>query len=138
MKDLIHHDLPDNRFDSVELLDIIKIVEKEISKFKPNIIYTHSAYDLNIDHKIVSKAVITATRPQDNKFLKKFFYLIPSSSEWESSELDKFKPNYFVDITKTIKKKIDSLKIYKKEMKKWPHPRSVKAVKMLANLKEPK
>ena len=75
MKDLIHHDLPDNRFDSVELLDIIKIVEKEISKFKPNIIYTHSAYDLNIDHKIVSKAVITATRPQDNKFLKKFFYL---------------------------------------------------------------
>lgn len=136
MKDLVHHDLPDNRFDSLEFLDIVKILEKEIFKFKPNIIYTHSSYDLNIDHKIISKATITASRPQNNKFLKKILlFEIPSSSEWQSSELENFKPNYFVDISKTIKKKINALKIYKNEMKKWPHPRSVRAVKMLSNLR---
>ena len=75
VKNVSYYDLPDNRFDSKEFLDIVKIIEKEIFTFKPNIIYTHSSYDLNIDHKIISKAVITAGRPQNNRFLKKILFL---------------------------------------------------------------
>ena len=47
---------PDNSMDSVPLLEIIKFIEKAKNKLNPDIIYTHSAADLNIDHKIVNHA----------------------------------------------------------------------------------
>src|SRR5690625_1110829 len=40
-------DFPDNRFDSVPLLDIIKVIEKEKEKKKPDVIFTHFEGDLN-------------------------------------------------------------------------------------------
>ena len=62
--DLVVHDLPDNKFDSIPILDVIKIVEKEIESYKPDIIFTHHGGDLNIDHQITSRAVLTACRPR--------------------------------------------------------------------------
>ena len=61
-KDLFLHDLPDNRFDTVPLLDVIKIVEDLVKRFQPQVVYTHHGGDLNIDHVITSRAVLTATR----------------------------------------------------------------------------
>ena len=125
--------LPDNRFDSLNLLDVIKYIENEINLFKPNIIYTHSAFDLNIDHKITADAVVTACRPQFKKFLKKIIcFEIPSSSEWENNQKNHFKPNFYEEISGTINKKLKALKIYKQEMRRWPHPRSIKGVGILA------
>ena len=57
------HGLPDNRFDSVDLLDVVKLVEGEVSAFEPAAVFTHHGGDLNIDHAIVHRAVLTATRP---------------------------------------------------------------------------
>ncbi len=128
--------LPDNRFDSLDIIDITKRIEKKLFSFKPNILYTHSSCDLNRDHQITNEAVITACRPQYNYFLNKILlFETPSSTEWQSSEKGKFSPNYFNDISKTFKKKISSLKIYNSEMKKWPHPRSIKGVEYLARLR---
>ena len=128
--------LPDNRFDSLDILDITKKIEKKLFNFKPNILYTHSSCDLNRDHQITNEAVLTACRPQYNYFLNKILlFEIPSSSDWQSSEKEKFSPNYYNDISKTFKKKISSLKIYSSEMKKWPHPRSIKGVEYLARLR---
>ena len=45
------YDFPDNRFDTVALLDIIKVIEKEKEAFKPSIIFTHHGGDVNIDHQ---------------------------------------------------------------------------------------
>src|SRR5690625_384122 len=58
-------DFPDNRFDSVPLLDIIKVIEKEKEKKKPDVIFTHFEGDLNIDHQRTFQAVITACRPME-------------------------------------------------------------------------
>ena len=66
-KKLSFANLSDNQLDKYPLLKIIKIVEKYIRKLKPKTIYTHYENDLNIDHQIVNKAVITATRPQKEK-----------------------------------------------------------------------
>ena len=60
---------PDNQLDSLPLLKITKIIEKFINQLKPMIVFTHREDDLNIDHQIISRALITATRPQ-----KKFFF----------------------------------------------------------------
>ena len=130
------HDLPDNRFDDVNILDITKKIEELIFKFKPNLIYTHSGLDLNRDHQIVNEAVITACRPQSNFFLKKIIlFEIPSSSDWSSTETKQFSPNYYIDVSKHIKKKLKSLKMYKTEMRKWPHPRSFRGIEYLARLR---
>ena len=125
----------DNQLDNYPLLKVIKPLEKLIKKTKPNIIYTHYQDDLNIDHQIVSKAIITICRPQKKNTVKKIlFFEVPSSTEWQIKKKDKtFSPNYFEDISKVKSYKLSALKCYKKEIKKWPHPRSIKGVTSLLN-----
>lgn len=126
---------PDNGLDKVKLIEIIKEIESYMKQFKPEIIFTHSNTDLNIDHEIINRAVVTATRPQPNFYVKKILlFETLSSTEWNfSSKKLNFKPNYFVDIKDTIKIKVKAIKAYKAELRKWPHPRSVNGAKTLAN-----
>jgi len=126
---------PDNKLDTVPLLDIVKFIEKQIRDNKPEIIFTHFENDLNIDHQIIYRAVITASRPLSKTFVKKIYsFEIPSSTDFSLSRKSKkiFNPNFFVEVEKTIKKKLNLLKIYKDEIKKWPHPRSLKSIKNLS------
>lgn len=124
-------DLPDNRFDSWELLDIIKLIEKVKDEVRPDAIYTHHRADLNIDHRITFEAVLTACRPLAGETVKKILsFEVPSSTEW--SYPCSFQPNMYVDISGTIKTKIAAMKAYKSEIRKWPHPRSEEAIMTLA------
>ena len=125
---------PDNRFDSVDLLDIIKEIEKYIDKINPDIIYTHHDGDLNIDHQKTSEAVITACRPVGDYNVKEIYaFETPSSTEWNFSYGDNsFNPNVFVDITETIDKKLKAMECYQSEIRDYPHPRSIKALKTIA------
>jgi LmbE family N-acetylglucosaminyl deacetylase len=123
--------LPDNRMDSVDLLDIVKIVEKFINTYQPEVIYTHHSGDLNIDHRLTHQAVMTATRPMVNQCVKEIYtFEIPSSTEWSFDY--SFKPNVFVDITDMIDFKLQALNCYESEMRKFPHPRSPEAIRVIA------
>ncbi len=125
---------PDNRMDTIDLLDIVKKIEKEIDKKAPEIIYTHFFADLNIDHQITHRAVVTACRPEPKQKIKEILcFEIPSSTEWQTpnSQLA-FSPNTFIDISNNLEKKLTALKAYESEMKEWPHSRSIKAVESLA------
>jgi len=134
IKNTTFGNFPDNSMDSVPILKIIQFIEKKINIIKPDAIFTHFESDLNIDHQITSKAVVTACRPIKNHTVKSIlFFEVLSSSEWNISIKNKgFKPNYFVDISKSIKFKLKALKYYKREMRKWPHPRSIEGVKLLS------
>jgi LmbE family N-acetylglucosaminyl deacetylase len=127
-------DYPDNRMDSVDLLDLVKPVEEIIAKLKPEVVMTHHAGDLNIDHQITHQAVITACRPQPGHSVKRILvFEVPSATEWQSPTVgNSFVPNWFEDISKTLDLKIKALKVYESEMRKWPHARSLKAVEHLA------
>ena len=130
-------DFPDNEFDKVSLLSIVKEIEKKVKKFKPNTIYTHFSDDLNIDHQITNRALITACRPVNNLTVNKIYaFEVSSSTDWSFGSNKKlFYPNHFEDISKTIKNKINSLKFYKNEMRKYPHSRSFKNVENLAKVR---
>ena len=125
---------PDNRMDSIDLLDIVKQVEMYINKIKPQIVLTHHAFDLNIDHQLTHQSVVTACRPEPMHFVKRILsFEVPSSTEWQAPIASKaFIPNWYENISHTISKKTKALKAYKDEMRDWPHPRSLKAVKNLA------
>ena len=130
-------DLPDNRLDSVDLIDITKKIEQYVFKLKPDIIYTHHYGDLNIDHRTVHNAVMTACRPFSSHFIKKILtFENPSSTEWQSLSFNSyFKPNYFENIETHINKKIRAMKQYKTELKKWPHTRSLEFLNILAKFR---
>ena len=126
--------LSDNRFDSIDLLDIIKEIEKYVDEIKPDIIYTHHPGDLNIDHQRTFKAVITACRPVGDYSVKEIYaFETPSSTEWNFNyEENSFNPNVFVDIEETIATKLEAMKCYTSEIRDYPHPRSLKALKTIA------
>jgi LmbE family N-acetylglucosaminyl deacetylase len=127
-------DFPDNSFDKISVLEFAKVIELKIKKLSPDTIFTHFGSDLNIDHQKINQATLVATRPQKNQKVKKvFFYEVPSSTEWNfNKNKNYFSPNWFVDITTSLKYKIKALKCYKNEMRNFPHPRSFKGVESLA------
>ena len=136
VKKVYTFDFPDNRFDTISLLDIIKTIEKIKEDIKPDIVFTHHYGDLNIDHQITFKAVMTAFRPIKDESVKEIYsFEIPSSTEWNApSSLTYFMPDFFVDVNKSIETKNNALKEYKTELRDFPHPRSLKAVELNAKL----
>ena len=131
---LFLYDFPDNRMDSCDLLDIIKVIEQAIDQYQPQIVYTHHAGDVNIDHQLIHQATVTACRPIPNQSVQTLlFFEIPSSTEWQTSgSALPFIPNWFVDISETLECKLNALEVYESEMRAYPHPRSVEAVEYLA------
>jgi len=134
VKKVYTNDFPDNRFDTVPLLDIIKTIEKIKCVVKPDIVFTHYQGDLNIDHQVTFKAVLTAFRPLKAEQVEEIYsFEVPSSTEWNApSSLTYFMPDYFVNINKSLEIKINALKEYKTELRGFPHPRSLKAIELNA------
>jgi LmbE family N-acetylglucosaminyl deacetylase len=130
------YDFPDNEMDKTPLLKIVKKIEHKIKSYKPDTIITHYSHCLNIDHRITFEAVITACRPINKLSVKKILsFEIPSSTDWALFKGKNFQPNYFIDISKHIKNKINSLKFYKEELRNYPHSRSIAAIKALASVR---
>ena len=129
------YNFPDNRFDGVELLDIVKIVEKEKIEFNPEFIFTHHGGDVNIDHQKTFEAVITATRPMEHeKVLTIITFETASGTEWRASSDPKhFIPNMYVSINEgQLNTKIRAMECYEFEKRPYPHPRSPEALKIQA------
>jgi LmbE family N-acetylglucosaminyl deacetylase len=131
---VFNYDLPDNRFDTVPMLDIVKLIENLIERIQPEIIYTHHNGDLNIDHCQVFRATLTAARMIHGSFVKKIYsYEVPSSTEWSLGRFYPiFQPNVFVDIRDTLANKIQAMALYDSEGRLFPHPRSPEAIKATA------
>lgn len=123
--------LPDNRFDSVNLLDIVHLVENVARKHKPEMVYTHSLSDLNIDHRRTHEAVLAACRPLPGSTVRRLLaFETPSATEWGTGL---FRPTVFVDIAgEASERKTKALMKYASELRPPPHPRSIVAVEALA------
>lgn len=136
VNDIHQFNFPDNRMDTIALLDVVQALEGVISLSKPDTIYTHFLNDLNVDHQFTHKAVMTACRPQQGSAVNKILsFEVLSSTEWNSPSLNAFKPQYIVDISKFWDDKVASLKCYDLEMRKFPHSRSYECVEALAVLR---
>lgn len=125
------YDFPDNEMDIISNLEITKTIEKIIEEFKPVNVYTHFKNDVNIDHRLIYNAVVTATRPTEKCKVKKVLsFEVPSSTEWFFPS--NFSPNVFVDISKEVGAKLKAMSQYKDELNKFPHPRSIEALEIIS------
>lgn len=126
------HALPDNRLDTVPMLQLAQLVEDHLREVQPEIVVTHSLSDLNIDHRCVAEAVLTACRPQPGSQVRRLLsFEVPSSTGWMPGPAP-FDPRYFVDVSTTLAAKLVSLQHYHDEMRDWPHARSYQGVEHLA------
>lgn len=136
VSDVRQYRFPDNKMDGVLLLDVVKVIEKVVQEIKPTVVYTHFLHDLNIDHQITHQAVMTCCRPQQSSSVKKILsFEVLSSTEWNSTSLPAFRPNYIVDISAYWDQKKRALECYADEMRTFPHSRSYKCVESLAVLR---
>jgi LmbE family N-acetylglucosaminyl deacetylase len=130
---VIFLELPDNSMDSIPLLQIVQTLEAVILNIAPQVIYTHHYGDLNIDHSITHKAVMTACRPLPGCTTKEIYsFEVVSSTEWATPSKEPFLPNYFVDISGYLDQKIRALEAYELEMRAVPHSRSIEHAECLA------
>ena len=127
-------DFPDNRMDSVDLLEVVRAVELLLQRFVPDTVFCHHAGDVNVDHGVLHRAVLAACRPQPLHPVRSLlFYEVPSSTEWQTpASGGTFAPNWFVEITDQLEVRRKALESYAMEMRAWPHSRSYEATEHLA------
>lgn len=126
----------DKRFDELPFLDIIKPIEENIMKYKPDILYTHHRGDSNTDHQILFKATMSAARVISPYLVNKILcYETLSSTDQAPPFLEYvFTPNVFINIEKYLEKKLEAMKCYKFEIKEYPHPRSLESIEFQAKI----
>jgi LmbE family N-acetylglucosaminyl deacetylase len=119
-------DFPDMRLDTIPHLEMNKSLEQIISKIKPEMVFTTPNHDLNKDHQIVFDSTLIATRSTTSNVKEILSYELPGAVKTP------FLHNRYVNISKEIKHKINAFKMYKSEIKNFPHPRSIKAIENLS------
>ena len=127
---------PDNRMDEVPLLDIVQTIEGAVLRQRPTVVYTHHAGDVNVDHVCTHDAVIAACRPgpgPGQTIRRLLFFETPSSTEWRPAcSRPPFAPNWFSDVSETLRIKLEAMAVYSSELREFPHPRSLAAIEHLA------
>jgi LmbE family N-acetylglucosaminyl deacetylase len=125
---------PDQKMDTVPLLEITQAIEREIARVQPEMVFTQHGGDLNMDHVITFRATMTATRPMRGCPVKRLYaYEIPSSTEWAFQQFEpRFAPQVFFDIEPQLETKIAAMQIYESEARAFPHPRSPEALRATA------
>ena len=130
------YSFPDNEFDSVSLLEIVKTIEEEVEEHEPDVVYTHHYGDLNIDHELTCRATVTATRPlKDSDVDRVLAFETLSATEWSvPSSKNTFQPQHFVNVENQIDTKLEALRVYEDELRESPHPRTVETIRQNAEV----
>ena len=122
-------DFPDNAMDSIKFLDIVKRVESFIRKFEPDLVFTHHCGDINIDHDLTQRAVMTAMRAlPETKPVEVLACEVLSATEFGPANKG-LKAHFYMRLTeKDVTAAVRALVCYQGEIRDWPHPRSAKAL----------
>lgn len=131
--DYVHLDLPDMRLDTLPHVEVNGVVERHLLDVSPEVVYTPHP-DVNRDHSVLFDSVAVATRPTPGHPVSRVLTYAPTSStEWTPAPLNWFVPNWFVDITTTLERKVASFAHYETERREYPHPRSERAMRAAAS-----
>lgn len=117
----------DERLDTVTLTDLITPLELVVREVRPDVVYCQHGGDLNRDHELVFKAALVATRPTEDCITAVYAFDTASSTEWGYPHT--FVPDTWVDISRTLETKIAAMACYASEVRTYPHPRSLEALR---------
>ncbi|CAI8156419.1 MAG: Uncharacterised protein [Formosa sp. Hel3_A1_48] len=134
--EIFHWDYPDMRLDEISHVELNSRIHNLIEEGEYKYIFTHHPHDVNLDHQVVFRSTLVATRPTPTSKVRGVFtYFVSSSTEWAMGNVsERFVPTCFLDISYLIEKKLDAFSIYEEEIRQYPHPRSIKAIKNRAHV----
>jgi LmbE family N-acetylglucosaminyl deacetylase len=126
------------RVDVVPRRDLVARIERDsplaIDRLKPDIL-CFPAVSYNQDHEAVYKAVYAACRPHlpsDKPFVRLVLSYDQPQLGWNHT---KFHPNFYVDITGYLDKKLEAYRCHTSQVRPEPHHASVENVERLARLR---
>jgi LmbE family N-acetylglucosaminyl deacetylase len=117
----------DQRLDTMAQLDLIIPLERIVRGVRPHIVYAQYGGDANRDHQVLFKALLIATRPLEPHLGAVYAFDTASSTEWGYPRT--FIPDTWVDISKTLEQKLAAMACYETEVRPYPHPRSLEALR---------
>lgn len=118
-------------------IELNTAIEEIVKKVNPEIAFIPHKGDMHIDHYVVSRSAMVALRPISNpQLISVYAYETLSETEWNLPSIDNtFIPNVWSDITDTIDQKIEAMKCFESQLLEFPHPRSLKAIRSLSELR---
>jgi LmbE family N-acetylglucosaminyl deacetylase len=132
IEDYVHLALPDMRLDTLPHVEVNTVVEEHLRDLSAQVVYTVQP-DVNRDHQVLFDSVAVATRPSPGQSVRRLLTYAPTSStEWTPAPVNWFVPNWFVDVTDTLERKIAAFAHYETERREFPHPRSERAIRSAA------
>jgi LmbE family N-acetylglucosaminyl deacetylase len=124
---LLHLGLPDQRLDTMTLLEVIQPLERIVQDVRPNVVYCHHGGDINRDHQLLFQAALGAVRPVHSFIEAVWAFDTASSTEWGYPR--NFVPDTWIDISTTLDQKLRAMACYDSEVRPYPHPRSLEALR---------
>jgi len=130
-------DLPTMSLTSETMISLIPRISQVFLEVEPEIVYTLNRSDAHSDHRYLSQAVMACTKSFRYPFIKKvLMYECISETEFAPAFAENaFIPNYFIDISKYIEKKIEIMRVFESELSVPPFPRSEENIKALARFR---
>ncbi len=128
------------RLDVIPRRDLVNYFERDcrlaIDRLKPTMIILPAA-SYNQDHEAVFRAGFTACRPHlpDVKPFQNIVLSCDNPAISWSLEREKFHPNFYVDITNYLEKKLKAIAFHKSQMKPSIHHASIENIECLAKVR---
>ncbi len=117
----------DQRLDTLSLVELITPLERAVRDLRPSVVYCQYGGDANRDHELLFRAALVATRPIEPYIEAVYAFDTASSTEWGYPRT--FVPDTWVDISATLEQKLCAMQCYESEVRPYPHPRSIEALR---------
>jgi len=119
--------------DMVPMRNIVSTISDIVADFMPTEIFIPHGSDVHSDHRIVSQAVISASKWFRNPSVKRLLaYETLSETDFGTSDASSFRPNVYFDISPYLDQKLSALHLYESQLGEHPYPRSIEGVRSLA------
>ena len=129
-REVFSGDFPDQRLDVMPMLEINRFVERVAREVEPHVIYTHHFADLNSDHRAAYEAAAVAARPFSLPSFERLLCYTVDTLTHAGRGAQQF--NVYSDITETLELKLKAMQVYETEVRAYPHPRSLEALRYMA------
>ena len=122
--------------DKLPLAELIKEISFVFNDFKPEEIFLPHWNDIHSDHRVTFEASIACSKSFRNPQIRNIFaYETLSETEFSYKSNDSFNPNYFIDISNFLEKKIEIISTFQSEISDFPFPRSIEMIRSLSKIR---
>ncbi len=128
--------LPAARLDEIPMRELVAGISGVFRQFEPNEVFLPHFSDIHSDHRVVFQAVASGSKwfryPSVQRIL---CYETLSETDFGMGDAGGFRPNYFLDVSPYLDRKMEALRVYASELAEFPFPRSEQAVRAQASLR---